>query len=252
MFRDFLVKGVDATGLGPTLRTAKHAIKERMVAHGYLAGEPLVPEESFQRCIDESLAALERNGGKTEGEYLEFGVSRGTSLSIVHSVLRSRGAETVRLIGFDSFEGMPEAAAGEGWKPGQYRSPIEATSRFLMQRGVDPRKLVLVKGWFDDTLTDETRSKHRLGKAFLTMIDCDIYSASRTALWFAEQHIADVSILVFDDWGWAESQNIRGQREVFQEFLAEFPHFKATRLPSYRPEARVFLLKRSDPAQGRA
>ena len=76
------------------------------------------------------------------------------------------------------------------------------------------------------------------------MIDCDIYSASRAALFFCEPLIVDHAVILFDDWGWREEVGGVGQKEAFDEFLGEFPELAAERLPSYFKHARVFLVER--------
>ena len=55
------------------------------------------------------------------GDYLEFGVFNGTSMCCMHRALNTVGNRHSRLIGFDSFEGLPEVAARDSaghWRPG--------------------------------------------------------------------------------------------------------------------------------------
>jgi O-methyltransferase len=168
----------------------------------------------------------------------------------MHRALVSEGLHHVRLFGFDSFLGLPAEAAWQGgerqsWAPGQYKSTLRATRRYLSQEGVDLSRVALVKGWFRDTLNSETRARLRVAKASLVMVDCDIYSASREALWFCEPLIQDRAVVFFDDWGWRSDKNEIGQREAFDEFLSEFAHFSAQPLPAYLPQARAFLVSRS-------
>jgi O-methyltransferase len=205
----------------------------------------LVPKEEFTHCARNAIRTLQRSDqAEPTGDYLEFGVSRGTSLACMFHALASEHASNVRLIGFDSFEGMPAEAATQGWRPGAYRSTIHTTRRYLSKAGVDLTRVQLVKGWFDDTLTSETRRRLDISKASLIMIDCDIYTASRQALWFCEPLIHDQAVIFFDDWGWRSDLEKIGQREAFDEFLAEFPSLSAEPLPAYLPQARVFLVIR--------
>jgi len=207
---------------------------------------PLVPERQFSICVDHALAVLRKADPAHEfGDYLEFGVSRGTSLATVHHSLQRANLPQARLIGFDSFAGMPPESAGQGWDPGAFASPIGITRRYLIGKGVDLERVTLVKGWFSDTLNEQTRSTLKLGKASLIMVDCDIYSASCEALRFSAPHIKDRAVVIFDDWGWREQEGERGQKEAFAEFLTEHPDLRAEPLPSYLEQARVFLLTRS-------
>jgi hypothetical protein len=218
-------------------------LQQYLLATGIKEWEPLVPESTFEECVS---AALERlvqlEPADALGDYLEFGVSRGTSLACVHSVLRRRGLNRVRLIGFDSFQGMPADAAAEGWAEGLYHSTLNATRRYLASRQVDMSRVILIKGWFSKTLTEETRQRHNIGKASLIMVDSDTYSASKEALDFSAPHIREHAVLMFDDWGWRSDLQEKGQQEAFAEFLDEHPDLTAEPMEAYLPQARVFLV----------
>lgn len=211
--------------------------------HAWTAWTPLVPEDALFECCTHAIDKL-REAGHDFGDYLEFGVSRGTSLACVHQVLVTHGLDEARLIGFDSFEGFPSGADAEGWPEGGAASSLRATRHYLSTRGVRFDRTTLVKGWYNDTLNQDTARRLKLRKASLVMIDCDIYSASRAALFFAEPFIVDRCIVLFDDWGWREAAGEVGQKEAFAEFLDAFPQLVATPLPSYFEHARVFMVER--------
>ena len=213
------------------------------MARGWIEWQPLVPSEPFSRSCDRAISTL-RNDGHEFGDYLEFGVSRGTSMACMFHALQRAALDNVRLVGFDSFAGMPVEAETQGWKRGAYASTLTATRRYLKRNGVDLDRVRLIKGWFRDTLTDRTVRQLDLRKASLIMVDCDIYTASKEALWFCEPLITDTAVIMFDDWGSRADYDELGQREAFAEFLAEFADFSAEPLEAYIPEARIFLLKR--------
>jgi O-methyltransferase len=234
-FREHLIRFADSLGVGTALRAAK--------AKGLTAWTPLVPERAFSDVCRASIRRLRRRGADWAiGDYLEFGVSRGTSMSCMYHALRAEGLSQVRLFGFDSFQGLPGEAAAEGWRPGAFSSTINATQRYLTLANVDLKRITLVKGWFKDTLTPETRERLRIENASLIMIDCDIYSASRDALRFAAPLIRDQAILILDDY---DTHEIGGQRQAFEEFLVEFQHFSIEEQPTYAPGARVLLVTRN-------
>jgi O-methyltransferase len=254
--KEGLKQAVIRMGLGGPARRIRMVLggpvrrmRRTLHALGLTRWEPLVPEDAFSACVSNAIEKLRGlEPAETFGVYLEFGVSRGTSMACVYRCLRAAGLIHTRLIGFDSFEGMPPEAAEEGWVPGQYRSTIAATRRYLAHRDVDLRQVTLVKGWFRDTLTEETRKTLAIGKASVILIDCDIYSASKEALRFSEPHIGRYAVVLFDDWGSRERKGEIGQKEVFEEFLAENRDISAEPLPSYLPhQAHVFLLKRGKP-----
>ena len=235
-----IMAALDFVGLGNPLRGAKRAVLSRR--HG--GWIPLVPERAFTECCRQAIGTLRSKGQERFGDYFEFGVSRGTSFACMHNALEAEGLNSVRLIGFDSFEGMPPESAEEGWVPGQFRSTIDQTRTYLTERGVDWGRAHLVPGWFRETLTEATRQEFKLTNASLVMVDCDIYSASRDVLWFVEPLIRERAVIFFDDWGPQEAKREIGQQEAFAEFQLAFPSLQAQPLESYADSARVFLLER--------
>jgi O-methyltransferase len=239
--KDHTLRALDVVGLGAFAQRSLQYLKAR----GLTPWMPLVPETEFYDCVRGAIKRLrDAEATNTLGDYLEFGVSRGTSMACVHRALHDVGLHHVRLIGFDSFEGMPPEAGEEGWAPGAYHSTLDATRHYLVSKGVDLSRVTLVKGWFKDTLTAETRDRHGIGKTSLIMVDCDIYSASKEALKFCEPYIQDQAVIMFDDWGWRSDHGEVGQKEAFEEFLAEHPDLRADALPSYLQQARVFFMTR--------
>jgi O-methyltransferase len=199
--------------------------------------ELVSPEELKQQYIRALTVLSETLGAEGLGDYLEFGVSHGTSLTCMHKALKELDLANVRIFGFDSFEGLPENAKLEGNKrfsPGAFRSSIEKTKHFLTDKGIDWKKTFLIKGWYSDTLTEELKQKHNITRASVIMIDVDIYSSAREALNFCKSLILDTSIIFFDDWyafGYAE-KNL-GEKKAFDEFLNENPQFKAESFGDY-------------------
>ena len=214
-------------------------------ASGWLPWQPLVPQQAFADCVVRAVRSL-KEAEPTErfGHYLEFGVSRGTSMACAYHALRKEGVASDGLVGFDSFEGMPAESSGQGWAPGQFHSTIDATRGYLRKNGVDLSRVHLVQGWFKDTLNDRTRDRLSISRASLIMVDCDIYSASKEALDFCAPLIGNYAVVMFDDWGWREIENEAGQKEAFAEFLREHPALSARPLEAYFDHARVFLLTR--------
>ena len=186
------------------------------------------------------------------GDYLEFGVYHGTSLSSMYDAIRELGVDSVRLFGFDSFQGLPSIAADEDdglWAPGQYRSSMELTRTNLSRWGVPEGSATLIPGWFDDTLVPETRLQHGIHRVSVVMVDCDLYSSTKTALAFCEPLVRDTAVFVFDDWhadGLADRN--MGEGAAFREFLREHPHFTAEELAglNYKDKAdpMIFLVTR--------
>jgi O-methyltransferase len=213
------------------------------------AGYELVSQNALERSYRESLLLLAgQYGADAIGDYLEFGVCKGTSMACMFRALCGLYLEHVRMFGFDSFEGLPEIAQTEdagAWTPGQFRYDIENTKAFLDHEGVDWDRLVLVKGWFSETLNSELVRRHQIARASLIMIDCDLYLSAKEALDFCAPLIRDGAVIFFDDW---HSQNLDernlGEKRAFDEFLNSHEQFVAERLDSYAASSEMFFVRR--------
>src|SRR5450432_5940 len=91
------------------------------------------------------------------GLCLEFGVYRGSSINLIASLM----AGVVH--GFDSFEGLPE-----NWREGHEAGTFSLPSLPSVRDNV-----VLIKGWFQDTLPPFLE-EHR-GTVSFVHVDCDLY-----------------------------------------------------------------------------
>jgi O-methyltransferase len=223
----------------------------------------LVPADELLVAYGQALDYLaQRHGPDRVGDYLEFGVFRGESMLCMQQALEAAGLSRVRMIGFDSFEGMPEsmepgdtamrAEGGVPWKPQSFYSTYEATRRALTKGGVQWDRTVLVKGWYDETLVPEMRQRLGLSSIGVVMVDCVLYSSTRLALAFCGPLITDEAVFVFDDWGAGEvAEHNLGEKAAFEEFLAERPELAAHDIGGYihsqqdvPTEARMFAVQR--------
>jgi O-methyltransferase len=206
---------------------------------------PNVNEVELRPAYAKSLKLLsDKTGPENLGDYLEFGVSHGTSLATMHVVLKKMGLNNVRIFGFDSFEGMPAGSAdeeGSVWFQGEFRSTIDETKQFLSLNGVDWKRTFLIKGWFNETCTPALVKEHRMQKASVIMIDCDIYTSSKIALDFCRPLIKGEAIILFDDW-MEEDKNV-GEYRALKEFLEENPSLRAQLIDTYEPKGKIFLVE---------
>ena len=61
-----------------------------------------------------------------------------------------------------------------GFYKGQYAVSEDDFRTNLQKEGVDLRKVILIKGWFDHSLNSETMQAYSLGKIAAAWIDCDL------------------------------------------------------------------------------
>lgn len=192
--------------------------------------------------LDAALAIQMVN--QVEGDFVEFGVFRGDRLVQAHRTAKMleqyvqktpafrtasvQNLKTMRLIGFDSFEGLPEPApidrlAGqEAWMGrGGFACTLAEVEARLHREMDGQRRFELVKGWFDDTLTAETKQRLALERVAIAHIDCDYYESAKVALTFLTDLLVDGSILVFDDWWLYKGHPDRGEQRAFREWTQE-------------------------------
>ena len=208
----------------------------------------LVNEREFNEQIHHALAFLtEAKGAGRIGDYLEFGVCHGTSMICVHQQLIEARATNARLIGFDSFAGLPEDMEG-CWVKGDFNSDLDYTTHLMTEAGVDWSRTLLIPGWFSDTLNEETIREYEIRRVSIANIDCDIYSAAKEALDFCGPLLDELAIVNFDDWNPSAQLN-KGEKRAFDEFLDENPQFEAEPFGeySYNPgdlHGKLFVLRR--------
>lgn len=165
--------------LGPDLRTAERPGDSAVLAH--------------------VLDLIQSEGA--ESWALEFGVGSGASLAMIAGV--------VPVIGFDSFQGLPE-----DWRPGF------SAGMFAQSKIPQIENATVCVGWFEDTLPafDWPES------VSLIHFDADLYSSTKTILEHAGYLIQPGVYLVFDEYhGYADdvTGEIPGEQRAFQEWALE-------------------------------
>jgi hypothetical protein len=162
-----------------------------------------------------------------EGDYLEFGVFTGSSLT--HSIRCSRRMEKIypgirdcRFFGYDSFEGFGELEQDD-------EHPFYTDENFTTSyTSVDKRVKAaagtygydLIKGFFSDSLKDGAIS-HGITKSRVIFIDSDTYSSSKEALTYARPTVQRGTYIILDDFFSYKGDNLKGVVKAFDEFLVD-------------------------------
>ncbi len=155
-----------------------------------------------------------------EGDYLEFGVFQGNSFILAARLAEKYGMNKMRYFAFDSFEGLPEGE-GQCFSKGDYCCSEQSFMRMVVKAGVRLDKVVLVKGWYDESLTVDTKKRYQLDRAAVIHIDCDLYASARVVLPFVEDLLQKGTILIFDDWyvfRHEEEMKEFGEQKAFNEW----------------------------------
>ena len=148
-----------------------------------------------------------------EGSLVECGVARGGCIAVM--AFASAGKRPVW--GFDSFEGMPELTPEDGgdgqqWVgldcsgPDGYEEAQRTLSRFSLSR----HKVMLVPGWFEDTLPDNVS---HLAPIAVLRLDNDWYRSTRFCLETLYNAVVAEGIVIIDDY-----HTFTGCRKAVDEF----------------------------------
>jgi len=205
----------------------------------------LVPTDTLRKFFSQYIALLKEVKKGGIGDYLEFGVFNGSSISIMHKIVKE-GSLSMRLFGFDAFEGLPiesENEDGGVWKKGFYNCSFEQMQKCLRKENINPAEIIWIKGWYNKTLTPEIVKQYAIVNLGIVFIDCDTYSSSKSVLDFIGPLITSPCILCFDDWK-LNDLDIKGMGEYksFNEFLDVNTHLKAKEISSHNRKSKCFLV----------
>lgn len=171
-------------------------------------------------------------GTQIPGDYLEFGVFMGKTFSYAHRIMAPLFPE-MRFIALDSFEGLPEPKGLDakdnytsGFYAGQFACDANQFRSNLLASGGDMQRILLVEGWFDQTLADGDPRSADIGKVAAAWIDCDLYESTVPVLDFLTSRLPVGSVLLFDDWRCYRNLADFGQQRACREWLERNPQIK--------------------------
>jgi hypothetical protein len=211
--------------------------------HGFKASHPPLLR-AVETCLQKALEL-----GITEsGDYYEFGIFKGYTFWYAQHTAMQLGLQKMRFFGFDSFAGLPKVEGMDKTKhnefyKGQYACPKETVRKNLNSKNVDWTKTFLIEGFFENSLTQETKMKYRMDKMAIALIDCDLYSSTTEVLNFIQDMLIDKTILIFDDWNCFNADNERGQRKAFRDFLDSHKQLRADEFISFGHYGQTFILR---------
>lgn len=183
----------------------------------------LISFDRREEMLDCAMAFVDH--GRVAGDYLEFGVWKGGSMSVAYHLSRRHASlSQMRFFGFDSFEGLPEISTNDAstaeFAKGDYAATKEAVQNALVKSGVDMKRVVLSAGWFDKSLTPSLRTELAITKAAIVYIDSDLYESAVPVLEFITPLVQDGTIIIFDDWFCFHGRPDQGEQRAFAEWRA--------------------------------
>ena len=202
-------------------------------------GTPEAIRKAFQHLI-------ERDGGIT-GDYHEFGLFRGYTFLQAWNHRKELGVQDMAMYGYDSFSGLPPAEGVDAndarFFEGQFACSMDEVKKNLEEHGVDLDQVNFIKGFYEDSLTEELRNQHPFRQASVVLLDCDYYSSTMTALNWLVPYLGAGSILLFDDWfSYGDNEEL-GQQKAFAEFFEKHPQFKPVDLWEFKNFGKAFILE---------
>ena len=97
--------------------------------------------------------------------------------------------------------------------------PVIQKIYFEGNERIKDEELIVVKGFYKNTLNQELIDKLNPTKAAVIYVDCDLYSSTVDVLKFIKHFLQPGTILIFDDWNCFYGDKNRGQKKAFYEFL---------------------------------
>lgn len=163
---------------------------------------------------------------RVEGDYHEYGCHRARTFRMALTEARRHNLERMKFFAFDSFEGLPEVESAPdvgAWKKGALCTSEEEFLQLIRQHGIYVDRCRRVKGFYQETLTDELRRKFMANEARIALVcvDCDLYESAVHVFRFIEPLLQEGSLVYVDDMfsGYRGSPE-KGVARAFREFAA--------------------------------
>ncbi|MDH3635822.1 MAG: TylF/MycF family methyltransferase [Gammaproteobacteria bacterium] len=150
----------------------------------------------FQRVVDII--------GGDEVLYLEFGVHKGASMKFWSAALTNKNTN---LIGFDSFEGLPEAWGDDA---NYQKGALDVGGKLP---DINDVRVKFQKGWFEETLPVFEFPEY---ETLIIMLDADLYSSTKYVLVTLNSRITTGTYIFFDDMNRPEHEP-----KAFHEYIIE-------------------------------
>ncbi|OLC53552.1 MAG: hypothetical protein AUH85_14020 [Chloroflexi bacterium 13_1_40CM_4_68_4] len=186
-----------------------------------------------------------------EGDYLEFGVYRGRSFIEAWKAAGRYDARDMRFYAFDSFEGLPAPTGVDAQGPfseGEFQADRSTFERNLRRHGVDMRRVRVVSGLFQETLSPENRRALGCRRASVVWIDGDLYASAVPVLDYLSDVLVDGAVLMFDDWYTFNGRPDRGEQLACAQWLKAHPEIRLVVYERFHWGGMAFIVNRDDGA----
>jgi len=162
---------------------------------------------------------------KVPGAFIECGVASGSQIGAMQNAMEDLKLQR-KIYGFDSFEGIPFAGINDAEQPGIGKKDLskegllessgisshsqDSVLQNFKRWGLSTDNLVLVQGWFENTVPD-----YKLGKIALLRLDGDLYSSTKVCLEHLLSKVSKGGLVIIDDY------QLAGCRKAVHEFIPQ-------------------------------
>ena len=186
-----------------------------------------------------------------EGDYLEFGVYKGSSFTHsvrVYKYLKRQYSQEkrMRFFGFDSFSGFGELNDDEQHP---FYSQVDFTSTYRevskrIGRVAGDVEYQLIPGYFNESLSGGAQ-QYGISKSCIIFIDSDTYSSASEALEFCLPTIQKGTYIILDDHFSYKGSESKGVARAFNEFV-QSGHLTVRKVFSYGMGGSVYVVSDID------
>jgi O-methyltransferase len=181
-----------------------------------------------------------------EGDYLEFGVWKGRAFAAACYLARKRGL-SMNFYGFDSFCGLPDnqeldSSGHQMFQGGGYNCSESEFLDNVRRTGADMKRVIVVPGWFGESLRSDNPRLGQLRKAALVWVDCDLYSSTCEVLNFITPYIQYGTLILIDGWFSHRADPNNGYQRAFREWLQRNPRLSAVELMRFGWHGNSFVI----------
>jgi O-methyltransferase len=182
----------------------------------------------------DAMETIERE--RLDGAVVECGVWAGGSIGLMASVTKRHQNRSRMFHLFDSFEGLPQPSTEDvdivdGFREehpslrrdsgeasdalvaiGACAAPLDEVRRLFFEvLAIDPRQVVIHKGWFQETVPASSAS---IGPVSLLRLDGDWYESTKVCLEGLYDNVVKGGFVIIDDYG-----HFIGCRKAVDEFF---------------------------------
>lgn len=189
-------------------------------------------------------------GAQVNGDYCEFGVYKGTTFTQVFKETAFI-CPNMKYYAFDSFKGLPEIKGIDnqnGYTSNFTEKEFACNKNEFIQniskQNVQLSRVVIIEGWFDQTLNEYIKDKYALKTISFAWIDCDLYESTVPVLSFITPLLQTGSLIIFDDWHCFRNHPEFGQQRACKEWLVKNPETKLNELFSFGWHGMAFTVEK--------